>query len=97
MLRNVVEPIVRHAAGFEHISILQGTKVYGVHLHPIPIPARESDPRDRHANFFHDQEDYLREMPTVPSTSPMATCSSGAMRGRPWRRHSGWKPGRTSR
>jgi nucleoside-diphosphate-sugar epimerase len=62
MLRNVVEPIVRHAAGFEHISILQGTKVYGVHLHPIPIPARESDPRDRHANFFHDQEDYLREM-----------------------------------
>jgi len=41
MLRNVVEPIVRSAANFQHINILQGTKVYGVHLHPIPIPARE--------------------------------------------------------
>ncbi|MCW2220252.1 NAD-dependent epimerase/dehydratase family protein [Bradyrhizobium japonicum] len=39
MLRNVVEPIVRTAPNFQHISILQGTKVYGVHLHPIPIPA----------------------------------------------------------
>jgi hypothetical protein len=43
MLRNVVEPIVRTASNFQHISILQGTKIYGVHLHPIPIPARERD------------------------------------------------------
>jgi nucleoside-diphosphate-sugar epimerase len=62
MLHNVVEPLVRNAAQFEHISILQGTKVYGVHLHPIPIPARESDPRDKHDNFFFDHEDYVREM-----------------------------------
>jgi nucleoside-diphosphate-sugar epimerase len=39
MLRNVVEPILASASHFQHISILQGTKVYGVHLHPIPIPA----------------------------------------------------------
>ena len=62
MLRNVVEPILGSANDFQHISILQGTKVYGVHLHPIPIPARESDPRDPHDNFFLDQEDYVREM-----------------------------------
>ena len=62
MLRNVVEPILSGANDFQHISILQGTKVYGVHLHPIPIPARESDPRDPHDNFFLDQEDYVREM-----------------------------------
>jgi len=37
MLRNVVEPIVRNASNFQHISIMQGTKIYGVHLHPIPI------------------------------------------------------------
>lgn len=61
MLRNVVEPIAHNATDFQHISILQGTKVYGVHLHPIPIPARESDPRDEHDNFFLDQEDYVRE------------------------------------
>jgi nucleoside-diphosphate-sugar epimerase len=62
MLRHVVEPILASAKGFQHISILQGTKVYGVHLHPIPIPARESDPRDPHPNFFLDQEDYVRDL-----------------------------------
>jgi nucleoside-diphosphate-sugar epimerase len=61
MLRNVVEPIVRTASDFQHISILQGTKIYGVHLHPIPIPARERDARKDHANFFFDHEDYVRE------------------------------------
>jgi nucleoside-diphosphate-sugar epimerase len=62
MLRNVVEPIVRNASNFRHISILQGTKVYGVHLHPIPIPARERDAHSDHPNFFFDQETYVREM-----------------------------------
>jgi nucleoside-diphosphate-sugar epimerase len=62
MLRNVVEPIVRTAPNFQHVSILQGTKVYGVHLHPIPIPARERDARKDHPNFFFDQEAYVGEM-----------------------------------
>jgi nucleoside-diphosphate-sugar epimerase len=62
MLRNVVEPIVRTAANFQHINILQGTKVYGVHLHPIPIPARERDARRDHPNFFFDQEAYVHAM-----------------------------------
>jgi nucleoside-diphosphate-sugar epimerase len=64
MLRNVVEPIVRNASNFRHISILQGTKIYGVHLHPIPIPARERDAHPDHPNFFFDQEVYVREMGT---------------------------------
>jgi nucleoside-diphosphate-sugar epimerase len=62
MLRNVVEPIVRTASNFQHITILQGTKIYGVHLHPIPIPAREHDTRKDHENFFFDHEDYVSEM-----------------------------------
>jgi len=62
MLRNVVEPIAGNAPHFRHISILQGTKVYGVHLHPIPIPARERDARQDHPNFFFDQESYVGEM-----------------------------------
>jgi nucleoside-diphosphate-sugar epimerase len=62
MLHNVVEPIVRTASHFQHVSILQGTKVYGVHLHPIPIPARERDAHKDHDNFFFDHEDYVREM-----------------------------------
>src|SRR4029077_5952800 len=50
MVRNVVEPIVQTASNFKHNSILQGTKVYGVHLHPILIPARERDADKDHDN-----------------------------------------------
>src|SRR6266851_3662495 len=62
MLRNVVEPIVHTASNFQHISVMQGTKVYGVHLHPIPIPARERDARKDHENFFFDHQDYVSDM-----------------------------------
>ena len=62
MLRNVVQPVARTASNFRHISILQGTKIYGVHLHPIPIPARERDARKDHQNLFFDHEAYVREM-----------------------------------
>jgi len=64
MLHNVIEPLILGKSALKHVSILQGTKAYGVHLHPIAIPARESDPRDDHANFFFDQQDYIREMGT---------------------------------
>jgi nucleoside-diphosphate-sugar epimerase len=62
MLHNTIAPLVSAKAPLKHVSILQGTKAYGVHLHPIAIPARESDPRDGHANFFFDQQDYVRDM-----------------------------------
>src|SRR6201994_3755311 len=62
MLHNVIEPLTSGKAALKHVSILQGTKAYGVHLHPIAIPARESDPRDDHPNFFFDQQDYISEM-----------------------------------
>jgi hypothetical protein len=61
MLRNVIEPLVSGKSALKYVSILQGTKAYGVHLHPIAIPARETDPRDNHANFFLDQQDYIRD------------------------------------
>jgi nucleoside-diphosphate-sugar epimerase len=61
MLRNLIEPLVAGRSALKHVSIRQGTKAYGVHLHPIAIPARESDRRDNHANFFFDQQDYVRD------------------------------------
>jgi nucleoside-diphosphate-sugar epimerase len=61
MLRNLFEPLQAAAAGLEHVSLLQGTKAYGVHLGPMAIPARERRPRHPHANFYWLQEDYLRE------------------------------------
>lgn len=60
MLRNLLEPLQR-ASRLEHVTLLQGTKAYGVHLHAIPVPARERQPRDDHPNFYWLQEDYVRE------------------------------------
>jgi nucleoside-diphosphate-sugar epimerase len=59
MLRNLIEPLSK-AAQLEHVTVLQGTKAYGVHLHPIRVPARERQPRDDHANFYWLQEDYIK-------------------------------------
>src|SRR4051794_30047367 len=61
MLRNVMEPLTAASGALRHVSLLQGTKAYGVHVHPIPVPARERAPRDHHENFYWLQEDFLRE------------------------------------
>jgi len=61
LLRNLMEPLLRSAPGLRHVSLLQGTKAYGAHLHPIRVPAREDAPRDPHENFYWLQEDWLRE------------------------------------
>jgi len=61
MLRNLLEPLTASAKNLKHLTLFQGTKAYGIHLHPMPIPARERAPRDNHANFYWLQEDYLRE------------------------------------
>jgi nucleoside-diphosphate-sugar epimerase len=61
MLRNFIEPLLAQAGALAHVSLLQGTKAYGIHLHPMPIPARERAPRDAHENFYWLQEDYLKE------------------------------------
>lgn len=60
MLRNLVEPLSGDRA-LEHVTLLQGTKAYGIHLHPMRVPARERYPRDNHENFYWLQEDYLTE------------------------------------
>lgn len=59
MLENLVDPLAT-SGGLQHVSIMQGTKAYGVHIHPIPVPARERFPRDDHENFYWLQEDYLK-------------------------------------
>lgn len=60
MLQNLIEPLAGDVA-LEHVTLLQGTKAYGIHLHPMPVPARERYPRDDHANFYWLQEDYLTQ------------------------------------
>ncbi len=66
MLRNLFEPLLGSAPGLQHVSLLHGTKAYGIH-HPaigprgVKNPLREREPRAEHPNFYFVQEDYLRE------------------------------------
>lgn len=60
MLRNLFDPLQQAAKDLRHVSLMQGTKAYGVHVRPFKIPAREgrSEARDL-PNFYWLQEDYL--------------------------------------
>ncbi|HWA63177.1 MAG TPA: NAD-dependent epimerase/dehydratase family protein [Caulobacteraceae bacterium] len=68
MMRNLMDPLLASAKGLAHVSVLQGTKAYGAHVHALKVPARENAPRDPHENFYWLQEDYIR----------------AAQAGRPW-------------
>ena len=59
MLQNLMNPLTE-VATLQHVSLLQGTKAYGVHLHPMRVPGRERYARDQHENFYWLQEDYVR-------------------------------------
>lgn len=61
MLENLFEPLCERARGLRHVTLLQGTKAYGAHARPLPIPAREGRDEARDiANFYWEQEDYIR-------------------------------------
>ena len=63
MLRNVLGPLERASPGLRHVSILQGTKAYGVHVRAIPNPSRGGRDEARDVpNFYWAQEDYLRDL-----------------------------------
>ncbi len=58
MLQNLLDPLLS-ASPVEHISLLQGSKAYGVHLGPMKAPGREREPRHQHENFYWLQQDDL--------------------------------------
>ena len=60
MLRNLLDALTPKAKGLRHITIMQGTKAYGGHVEPAPVPAKERWPRHWHENFYWLQEDLLR-------------------------------------
>jgi nucleoside-diphosphate-sugar epimerase len=61
MLRNLLDVLETSAPGLRHVSLMQGTKAYGGHVEPAPVPAKERWPRHAHGNFYWLQEDLLRE------------------------------------
>ena len=61
MLVNLVDAIEPIAPRLEHISLMQGYKVYGAHLGPFKTPARESDPGHMPPEFNVDQQTFLTD------------------------------------
>lgn len=58
MLRNTLDALA--AAPMQHITLLQGTKAYGVHTgRPMRVPAREQDAVRDPTNFYFQQEDLV--------------------------------------
>ena len=62
MLRNLLEPLLEASPNLRHVTLLQGTKAYGVHVRPFAVPAREHRSEFRsQPNFYWAQQDYLTE------------------------------------
>ena len=61
MLENVIAPLLSKNS-LEHVTLLQGTKAYGGSVAPIRVPARESQARVDHPNFYWLHEDYLKRI-----------------------------------
>ncbi|MEE2782623.1 MAG: NAD-dependent epimerase/dehydratase family protein, partial [Pseudomonadota bacterium] len=60
MIRNLFDPLLE-VNPIAHVTLLQGTKAYGGAVQPMRVPARESQSRVDHPNFYWLQQDYLTE------------------------------------
>ncbi|MDJ1467637.1 SDR family oxidoreductase [Xanthocytophaga flava] len=61
MLVNVVTLVEEIASQLQHISLMQGYKVYGAHLGPFKTPARETDAGHMPPEFNVDQQQFLEK------------------------------------
>lgn len=64
MLVNVVDAVEPVASGLQHVSLMQGYKVYGAHLGPFKTPARETDAGHMPPEFNVDQQNFLKARQT---------------------------------
>jgi nucleoside-diphosphate-sugar epimerase len=63
MLRNLMAVLEPAAPSLRHVTLLQGTKAYGVHVRPLTVPAREGrSEMYEQPNFYWAQENFLREL-----------------------------------
>ncbi|SDH35788.1 Nucleoside-diphosphate-sugar epimerase [Pedobacter terrae] len=61
MLVNVVNTIEPIAKDLQHISLMQGYKVYGAHYGPFKTPAKETDGGHMPPEFNIDQQQFLEK------------------------------------
>ncbi|MDQ1914048.1 SDR family oxidoreductase [Paenibacillus sp. GD4] len=61
MLVNVINAIEPGSPSLQHISLMQGYKVYGAHLGPFKTPAKETDAGHMPPEFNIDQQQFLEQ------------------------------------
>lgn len=61
MLVNIVSIVERVATNLQHISLMQGYKVYGAHYGPFKTPAKENDGGHMPPEFNVDQQQFLEK------------------------------------
>lgn len=61
LFENFLGALLKVTPKLENVTLQTGGKHYGVHLSPVPSPAREEEPRRGRSvdNFYFPQEDYL--------------------------------------
>ncbi len=70
MLQNLMEVMDPVATQLQHVSLMQGYKVYGAHLGTFTTPAKESDAgKHMAADFNMDQQRYLEALQAGKSWS----------------------------
>ncbi|WP_343557870.1 SDR family oxidoreductase [Sphingobacterium sp.] len=62
MLSHVLAAVEPIAPNIQHISLMQGYKVYGAHLGPFKTPAKESDAGHMPPEFNTSQQQYLEQL-----------------------------------
>ncbi|MDJ0325334.1 SDR family oxidoreductase [Cryobacterium sp. PH31-AA6] len=82
MLVNTIDAIEPVATGLEHVSLMQGYKVYGAHLGPFSSPAKETDPPHMPPEFNVDQQQFLESRQngkawTWSALRPSVVCGIG--------------------
>ena len=80
MLVNVVDAVEPIAKGLQHVSLMQGYKVYGAHLGPFKTPARESDANHMPPEFNIDQQDFLEQRQTRQGLELVGAAPVGGVR-----------------
>lgn len=61
MLRNLLAGLTPAAARLERVILVHGTKYYGHHLGPFPVPAVEGGTRGGGGTFYFAQEDFVQD------------------------------------
>lgn len=61
MLTNLVNAVEPNNPALQHISLMQGYKVYGAHYGPFKTPARETDADHMPPEFNIDQQQFLEQ------------------------------------